>query len=215
MKKLIMLMLFLSVWCTFVFAHQPRLVFDNPIGEVIQVNNPEISQAFYGNLAGQEDVYEIKSDVPFLLYVNILAPDIAGSRTDFTVEIVENNYEKYTRLEWWSITWESFYEPFGWDTYLKWPEIERQVIEGTYTIKVSNPDNQWKYSLAVGKIESFPFNEMIATYKNMPALKMQFFEKPRYSVFWNLVSLWMFIWIIVFVVLVRWGIKIVHHIRHK
>lgn len=208
--------MFLSVWCTFVFAHQPRLIFDNPIGEVIQVNNPEISQAFYGNLSGQEDVYEIKSDVPFLLYVNILAPDIAGSRTDFTVEIIENNSNgKYTKLEWWSVKWESFFEPFGWDNYLMWPEIERQVIEGTYTIKVYNQDNQWKYSLAIGKIESFPFSEIIDTYKNMPALKMQFFEKPRYSIFRNLVAVWFFISLILFGLLIRWGIKIVHHIKHK
>jgi len=214
MKKL-MLLIVLFMWCIFVFAHQPRLAFKQPVGETIQVQKPEISQAFYGELRGQEDVYEIKSDEAFLLYVNILAPDIEGSRTDFTVEIIENTYERYTRLEWWSFVWESFYKPFGWDDYLKGPEFEGQVLEGTYLIKVSNPDNQWKYSLAIGKIESFPLREMIDTYKNMPALKMQFFEKPRYSIFRNLVSLWMFIWIIVFVVLVRWGIKIVHHIRHK
>lgn len=214
MRKIIFWIVVLGI-VGITFAHQPRLVFTQEIGKLIQVKNPEISQAFYGELRGEEDVYEIKSDKPFLLYVNILAPDIVGSRTDFTVEIVENNYEKYTRLEWWSFMWESFYESFGWDDYLMWPEFERQVIGGTYTIKVSNPDNQWKYSLAVGKIESFPFKEMLNTYKVMPALKMQFFEKPRYSIFWNLVSLWMFIWIIVFVVLVRWGIKIVHHIRHK
>jgi hypothetical protein len=63
------------------------------------VQKPEISQAFYGELRGQEDVYEIKSDEAFLLYVNILAPNIEGSRTDFTVEIIENTYERYTRLE--------------------------------------------------------------------------------------------------------------------
>jgi predicted membrane protein len=43
------------------FAHQPRLV-SQTAGEkpvAIQVQNPEISQAFYGELKGSVDTYEI------------------------------------------------------------------------------------------------------------------------------------------------------------
>lgn len=197
------------------FAHQPRLIFQQPVGEVIQVNTSEVSQAFYGNLAGQEDVYNISSDTGFLLYVNIIVPAISGSRTDFFVDIIQWNDSVYTRLNGKSFVWTDFFEPFGWDNYLKGPEREKQVPAGNYTIRVSNPWNEWKYSLAIGKIESFPFNEIIATYKNMPALKMQFFEKPRYTIFRNFVWLWMFMWIILLVVLTRWGIKIVRYIQHK
>ena len=58
-----------------VFAHLPRL--EMTTNEVIQVQNPEISQAFYGNLHGQPDIYEIKMDTGFLLYVSIVVPDLS------------------------------------------------------------------------------------------------------------------------------------------
>ncbi|HBB04294.1 TPA: hypothetical protein DCZ39_05385 [Patescibacteria group bacterium] len=88
MKKFFVIVFFLSC-IGFTFAHQPRLVFTQPIGETIQVQDPEISQAFYGILSGQEDIYQIVSDTGFLLYVNILVPELSGSRTDFTVDVIE------------------------------------------------------------------------------------------------------------------------------
>lgn len=197
------------------FAHQPRLVFKQPVWEIVTVEKPEISQAFYGNLSGQEDLYEINADESFLMYVNIVVPNLPGYRTDYTVEIIESNYEIYTRLEGKSFEWEKFFERFAGDDYLRWPSWEQQVKPGKYTIKVSNPGNQGKYSLAIGKIESFPLGEMINTYRDMPALKMQFFQKPRYSIFWNLVGLSLILIIILLIVLTIWAIKLVKHYRHR
>jgi hypothetical protein len=65
------------------------LVFEQPAGQVVNIQNPEISQAFYGILSGQQDVYQIVSDTGFLLYVNLVVPDISGSRTDFAVDVIE------------------------------------------------------------------------------------------------------------------------------
>ncbi|MEI6773397.1 MAG: hypothetical protein WCL18_00775 [bacterium] len=73
----------------YTFAHQPRLVFNQPVGQVIPIQNPEVSQAFYGILSGQEDVYKIVADTGFLLYVNLVVPNISGYKTDFTVDIIE------------------------------------------------------------------------------------------------------------------------------
>jgi len=50
MKK-ILLLISTILFIGFVSAHQPRLVFDNPIGKIVQIKNPEISQAFYGILS--------------------------------------------------------------------------------------------------------------------------------------------------------------------
>lgn len=47
--SLLLLAIFLSIG--FAFAHQPRLVFKQPIGQIIQIQNPEDSQAFYGILS--------------------------------------------------------------------------------------------------------------------------------------------------------------------
>lgn len=53
---------------------------------------------------------------------------------------------------------------------------------------MTNPSNQGKYSLAIGKKESFPFDEIVQTYRNMPTLKTVFFEKPRYLTYWSYVG---------------------------
>ena len=214
MKK-IFLLVFVVVSFWFTFAHQPRLVFDQPIGQVINVQNPEISQAFYGILSGQEDVYQIVSDTWFLLYVSLVVPRISGSRTDFTVDIIEGNAAVYTRLDGKWFTWTDFFEPYAGDMYLQWPSIEKQVGSGTYTIRVGDLDNHGKYSLAIGKIESFPFNEIIHTYKVLPELKTVFFDKPWYTMFRNVVW-WALLWLIIVLIVVVLGIlKFAKQNTHK
>lgn len=212
MKKIIVILLVIFTWIGVSFAHQPRLVFEQPIGQIVNVQNPEVSQAFYGILSGQDDVYQIVSDTGFLLYVNIVVPKIYGSRTDFTVDIIEGNNAVYTRLDGKEFIRTDFFEPFAGDMYLQWPSLEKQVGSGNYVIRVSNKDNQWKYSLAIGKIESFPLKSIIHTFKVMPALKTVFFEKPWYTMFRNYVWLFLLGTIIVLIVIIRWSIKLVRYI---
>lgn|SRR5574344_1954540 len=97
MKRLILLLSGMVLF-GFTFAHQPRLIFEQPIGQIVAVEHPEISQAFYGILSGQTDIYQIISDTGFLLYANIVVPDQEGQRTDFVIEIVEPENVS-TRLE--------------------------------------------------------------------------------------------------------------------
>jgi len=77
----------------------------------VNVEQPEISQAFYSMLSGQEDVYQIVSDTGFLLYVNIVVPDLPGQRTDFIIDINESD-EIVTTLEGTSFVWTDFFEKF-------------------------------------------------------------------------------------------------------
>ncbi len=203
MRKFSLLIVILCSWIGFTFAHQPRLVFDRPEGQVIDVQNPEVSQAFYGILSGQEDIYQIVSNTGFLLYISLVVPKMSGNRTDFTVDLMEWNMAVYTRLDGTRFDWTDFFEPFAGDMYLQWPSIEKTVGSGTYIIRVSNVHNQGKYSLAIGKIESFPINETIHTYKVLPELKMTFFEKPWYTVVRNVVW-WGMVGILLIVVGIVW-----------
>jgi hypothetical protein len=72
------------------------LVFKQPAGQTIHIQNPEISQAFYGILSGQRDTYQIVTETGFLLYVNIVVPNMSGQTTDFTVYIMEGNDAIFT-----------------------------------------------------------------------------------------------------------------------
>lgn len=171
--------LFLSI-CS-VNAHQPRLDTGTVtnVSNPIIVENPEISQAFYGNLKGSPDYYQITSDKPFEMYLNILVPASPGLGGSLpSVEVTDESGTIILTLNGTNSTWTPYFEEFGGDYYLKGPEATKNVPAGTYIIKVFNDNNQGKYSLAVGKIEAFPPDESLKAIVNIPILKEQFFGKP-------------------------------------
>ncbi len=179
-------------------AHNPRLVYKSEIrpDKPIQIVNPEISQAFYGNLRWNSDYYQIKSETWFNLFVSIVVPTISWARTDFQVVVLDNKANIIKILDWTNTKRTNFWERFAWDMYWDGPEFEKFVSSGTYTIIVSNIDNQWKYSLAVGKIEKFTIKDMVNTIKSMPALKTDFFEKSVWTTFFNFVWIFVLLFII-------------------
>ena len=82
-------------------AHQPRLERNQVSDETnpIVITKPEISQAFYGILSGHTDYYQIKMDTGFQLFVSLVVPDLSGQRTDFIVDISEENSAVSVRLD--------------------------------------------------------------------------------------------------------------------
>ena len=177
--SVILLILFLSI-CV-VNAHQPRLEMgvNSSMNKPILVQNPEISQAFYGNLNGQPDYYKITSDKPFKLYVNILVPQSPGISGDFvSAQITDSSGKTIASLNGTKSEWVPMFEEFGGDYYLQGPEFTQNVSAGTYYIKVFNANNTGKYSIAIGDIESFPADESIKAIIAIPLLKEQIFGKP-------------------------------------
>jgi hypothetical protein len=154
-------------------AHQPNLV---GCRTLVTVDDPEVSKAYYGELAGAPAVYEVRSDSSFALYVNILVPDIPGVTTDLSADIFASD-QLVTRLDGTKHSWAEFYEPYGNDSYLMGPEYRGEVGPGIYRIQVSNRSNRGKYVLAVGELERFPPSVVLRTLLVMPALKRDFFGK--------------------------------------
>jgi hypothetical protein len=189
MKRVFILCLVFVLAISLASAHQPRLVFDktSSIENPFIISNPEVSQAFYGELKGMPDYYLIDSE-NFSLYLSILSPaGISNERKDFSVEV--NNGEII--LNGTNFTWTKFFEEFAGDNYWQGPEIEVNASAGKYLVKVSNPDNTGKYSLVVGRIESFPFGETVKTIYVMPKLKT-FFETSPFTAFFNIIGLFLF-----------------------
>jgi len=156
------------------FAHQPRIT----ESRLTQVPSPEISKAYYGELAGEPDVYVIKASEPFDLYVNVLVPDIAGQKKDVSAVVIKDgNTEKpLAVLEGTPFEWKKFYEPFGADSYWMGPEYKARAEAGTYEIRVWSSNNDSKYSLAIGEIEAFDGKEGLNALTVIPELKKNFFE---------------------------------------
>ena len=60
-------------------AHQPRIVSDSWL---TLIENPEVSQAFYGELKGHEAYYLIDLKQAGDLYLQLLVPDLPGVAKD-------------------------------------------------------------------------------------------------------------------------------------
>lgn len=174
------------------WAHQPRLVMgkDAPMGDPVEVEEPQISQAYYGELNGTPQYYRITSDEPFLLYAGLLLPDIVGQQPySVSAEVLDSSGKRILFLDGDAHDWEPFFEEFGGDWYLNGPEAEKELQPGTYYIKVFNDDNSGRYSLAVGKEEHFSFFDMIEAYVAIVLLKQLFFGKSVFVLFFHLAGI--------------------------
>lgn len=195
MKRITVAALLTCVGCAAamgVFAHQPRII-STP--DPVAVAQPEISKAYYGQLAGQPATYIIESSKPFELYVGLLSPQIEGAKVDFSAAIADDNGQ-IANLNGQDYDWLVMYEPFGGDYYNQGPEHSVSVEAGNYTITVSNPGNIGRYALAIGKVESFPPGEFIKTLATLPALKRDFFDKSPWIAYNNFIGLFTFVGIV-------------------
>jgi hypothetical protein len=171
-------------------AHQPRLIYgDNAPAGHVQITSPDISQAFYGELVGQPQVFELHLSSPLKFYWTILVPDLLGAREDFKVDLFSlQSSTTISRLDSGGQFWAKFYEEYAGDNYFKGPEETRDLPAGDYLITVTNGGNQGKYVLAVGQTESFTPAGMWQTFWAMPSLQQDFFGKSFWQIYNNKVG---------------------------
>ncbi len=207
LKYIIFLLLCFIPYTT--FAHIPRLVSENKV----QVQNPDISQAFYAELKGKPDVYYFSFDKRSPYYIGLLAPKIDGIDKDYTFEIYNesDNNKLIAKLSGKDRVWSEFYEPFAGDFYWQGPEIRGEFEPGKYKVKVFSPDNKGKYVIAIGEKEQFLGKDIIDTIKVLPKLKHDYFGKSYFSVFANRVGLFLLGTILILtgiIVLIVWLVRL-------
>lgn len=168
---------FLSALPAAAQAHQPRLVGDE---DVVRIEEPAISKAYYGKLRGEPQQFELKTDKRITFFAQITVPDVRGAETDFSVEIADVSRESPRTLAEFhgeSFAWKPFSEFAGGDTYLGGFESRQRLVPGTYRLTVSSPDNRGTYVLATGQEEALPLGEVINTIRLLPTIKADFFGK--------------------------------------
>ena len=161
-------------------AHQPRYVQDN---QLTVIKNPEISQAFYGELKGRPAYYLIDLKEGRDLYFQILVPDLPSITKDKTVTIdyapvLGQSAVNFAKIYPASAVWQNFYEEFAGDNYLEGPSVKKSGQPGYYFIKITSPDNSGKYVLVAGEKEEFPPLEIAKALITIPQLKKDFFQEP-------------------------------------
>lgn len=170
-----------------VSAHQPKIVEQSPV----LVTEPEVSKAYYGELAGESVLFEIDAAAPFKLYAGLLVPDRPGIEKNISA-LISKDGEFFAFLDGASFNWQPFYEPYGGDKYFQGPEIKQDATAGHYVIEVFGPEYNGKYVLAVGEQEEFALKEIVGTYKILYHLKRDFFGQPGWMIFFNRISLFVF-----------------------
>ncbi len=173
---MVIFLLILVSWPLEVLAHQPRLV----IMEKININEPEISKAYYGNLSGKPHIYTVSTSSPIDLYVNVLVPFIEGPEKNVTVKIFKGE-QPIGILSPKKADWKEFFEPFGQSMYWKGPEFKLRAEAGKYKIHVQSTEKNIRYVLATGEIEAFDGPESLRAISLIPELKKKFFEESPLS----------------------------------
>lgn len=187
MKKSIGILVFITslFFANQTLAHNPRLVWNTKTTEVspIVIDKPEISQAFYGILKGTAEYYKIKIEEPSIIYFGLLVPDNNNASIGLSAKMIKLNSpdsDIKMYLNGNKTNWETYFEEFAGDFYLKGPEETRYLKTGEYLIEINSEDNVGKYVLTVGQEESFPLSEAMKTILSLPKLKIEFFEEPVY-----------------------------------
>jgi hypothetical protein len=163
-------------------AHQPRVV----TGEgAVMIVSPEISKAYYGKLDGEPVRFNMSASSTFPFYMNILVPDLAGAKKDVsaTLYAVLKPNTPIGAVGGIKDTWKPFHEEFAGDDYFMASEYRSELPAGEYFIIVESSDNDSRYSLSIGELESFPLSEILNAYVAIPKIKSFFFEKPALSAF--------------------------------
>lgn len=101
-----------------------------------------------------------------------------------------------------NFAWQPYHEEFANDDYFKGPEIREQVKAGSYYIKVSSPDNQGRYSLAIGEKEEFPPLEIARSLAELPKIKSQIFNKPAYTAYINIFGLFILVPLLLVIIII-------------
>jgi hypothetical protein len=222
MKNKIILVSILLLTFTFISsAHQPRLTYGDTLTfeKPAVINNPDISQAFYGELKkGEPDHYAVTLSKDFPFYISVLTPDNANAAKEVSVMMISTNPPLSSiplELDGKNFPWTKYYEEFAGDNYFKGPETEKTLRAGEYMIVVSAKDNVGKYVLVVGKTESFPFVESIKTILALPSLKMTFFETSFFTIFSGIIGKGLLILIAIIAILIFGIYKITRRILRK
>ena len=162
-------------------AHQPVLVEFERYQDTFPIVDPELSKAFYGVLSGFPHTYQITIDEPLELRAQVLVPDIDeadDNRGAIIVRLKDRaGVAEVARLKPKEASWESFYEPWGGDSYRSGPEWSGTLEPGTYFLEVNTAINLGKYVFVVGEFDKFSELGYFATVKRIYQVK-KFFGKP-------------------------------------
>jgi hypothetical protein len=151
--------------------------------DITPITDFKTEQMYFGELDGFPHMYLIRSSEPFTLKAEILLPDIEKTPRDINGIIIrdtgfQGRIQEMTRMLAKDASWESFYDLWGGDRYLRGTTYKQDVESGVYRIEVSSPNNEGKYVLIVGNEDSFGSIGYFELIGRLSAVKSFFGKSP-------------------------------------
>lgn len=191
-------------------AHSPALPEYASYDDITQVPDATVSRAYYAELVGFPHRYEFVVTEPQELFVEVLVPDTKEAENNIGAIIMKQKrpglYDLVSELDARAVDWESFYEPFGGDSYRRGPSFTGAVEPGEYLIEVSTGHNVGKYIFVIGTKEDFSEVGFWGTMKRIYEVK-RFLGKPPIAVLQSPFYLVPFLIVTVIGFLVYWRYK--------
>lgn len=181
MKKIVLPSLLLFVILPLVAsAHLPRYMMGENVSlhSPAEIDNPTVSQVFYGQMQGTPDYYHFYLSQPNDILIGLLTP-INETRSP-QVELIAQKGKVQNLTG--NLT-EVYFEKFGNDYYRRGPEKTFSLPADNYLIKVYNASSTGRYALVIGSEEKFSVGEMLKTIFVLPIIKQKFFDQPILELF--------------------------------
>lgn len=187
MKKIVLCFLFLFFLLPLAAsAHLPRYMMGENISlhSPAEIENPTVSQVFYGRMRGTPDYYHFYLSQPSDVLIGLLTP--IGENNFPQIELIAQKGKVQNLTGNFD---EVYFEEFGGDYYLRGPEKTFSLPADNYLIKVYNASSTGRYALVVGNEEKFSVGEMIKTFFVLPIVKQKFFDRPILELFLSIFGL--------------------------
>lgn len=177
-------------------AYVPQIVVQESLHDITLIDDPELSQAFFGELKNFPHTYEIHADKSFTLYTQIRVPELESSKNNVSGIIIKEQkkgrVEEVARFLAQDAPWTVHRDSLIGETYREGAQFEKELGPGVYRLEVHTPDNLEKYVLRVGKNEdmNIGYFELLG---RIIAVK-DFYET---SAFWIIMSPYVYIPVLV------------------
>lgn len=195
------MMRFLFICCVYLatvswtYAYVPEVVVQKDLHDIRAIVDPELSQLFAGELTDFPHTYEIRSEKPFTLYVEIRIPDLAEGKDNVSGIVIKEQrkgrVEEITRFLAKDASWTIKKDTLLGDTYREGASFEKELQGGVYRIEVSTPNNLETYMLRVGKREEMTIGyfELLGRIADIKKLygKSAFFVIESPYLYWPLI----------------------------
>ncbi len=166
-------------------AHVPILPEFAVYEDYYQITDQALSTAYYGELDDFPHTYVLLLEEPQDIFIEVLVPDSRHAQNNVNGLIVRQlptgRVEEVASMRATDASWETFYEPFGGDSYRRGGSFEGELPAGSYLVEVSTGNNQGKYVLSMGRLERFAGMGYWETLVRINQVK-QFLDKPTIAI---------------------------------